>query len=233
MRGLRCRIRREHEIAVPAGRGAMKRTGRKSALVVTDVQNDFCPGGNLPVPGGDQVIPVINRLMSRFEFVVASQDWHPLGHASFASTHPGKQPFDAMELRSGKQTLWPDHCVPGTSGAEFHPDLDLRSIVLVVRKGWRLDMDSYSTFFENDRLTPTGLEYYLKGMGIGTIYLTGLAQDFCVYYSARDALRLGFETFIVDDATRGLDQPPGSLVKKMKDLEQSGVGLIDSGSLLR
>jgi nicotinamidase/pyrazinamidase len=210
----------------------MKKAEGKRALVVTDVQNDFCPGGNLPVPGGDEIVPVINRLMPHFEVVVASQDWHPVGHISFASTHPDKQPFDTIELTGGEQILWPDHCVPGTTGAEFHPDLDVKPIVLVVRKGWHKDVDSYSTFFENDHRTSTGLEYYLKGLGIHTVYLTGLAQDFCVYYSATDALRLGFQTYMVEDATRGLDQPPGSLDEKMKDLMQSGLHLIRSGELL-
>ena len=210
----------------------MEQTDRSQALIVTDVQNDFCPGGSLPVPHGDEVVPVINRLMTRFRIVVASQDWHPMGHISFASTHPGKRPFDTIELGTGEQTLWPDHCVPGTRGAEFHPDLDTKPIVLVVRKGWRKDVDSYSTFFENDRVTPTGLDYYLKGLGIERIYLTGLAQDFCVYYSAKDALRLGFETLIVEDATRGLDQPEGSLEAKMKKLAESGLGLISSSVLL-
>jgi nicotinamidase/pyrazinamidase len=170
--------------------------------------------------------------MTRFEVVVASQDWHPTGHISFASTHPGRQPFDTIELMGEEQVLWPDHCVPGTIGAEFHPDLDVKPIVLVVRKGWHKEVDSYSTFFENDHRTPTGLEYYLKGLGVRRVYLTGLAQDFCVYFSAKDALNLGFETYMIEDATRGLDQPPGGLQKKMTELTEHGLHLIRSGELM-
>jgi nicotinamidase/pyrazinamidase len=200
----------------------------KAALIVTDIQNDFCPGGSLAVPGGGEIVPVVNRLMQSFEIVVATQDWHPMGHVSFASTHPGKQPFDTIKLNGEEQILWPDHCVPGTLGAEFHRDLDTGPIVLVVRKGWHKQVDSYSTFFENDHRTATGLHSYLEGLGIGKVYLTGLAQDFCVYYSAKDALALGFETYMVEDATRGLDQPAGSLDKKMEELEGAGLRLIRS-----
>jgi nicotinamidase/pyrazinamidase len=210
----------------------MNKVDSKSALIVTDVQNDFCPGGSLPVPRGDEIVPVINRLMGRFEVVVASQDWHPEGHISFASTHPGRQPFDTIQLMDEEQILWPDHCVPGTAGAEFHRDLDIKPIVLIVRKGWHRGVDSYSTFFENDHRTPTGLDSYLKGLGIRKVYLTGLAQDFCVYYSAKDALNLGLETCMIEDATRGLDQPPGSLEKKMREMAALGLHLIRSDDLL-
>jgi nicotinamidase/pyrazinamidase len=206
---------------------------KRSALIVTDVQNDFCPGGSLPVPRGDEVVPLINRLMQRFEIVVASQDWHPIGHISFASTHPGKKPFDTIPLMGEEQILWPDHCVPGTRGAEFHPGLDTRPIVLIVRKGWHMHVDSYSTFFENDYVTPTGLEPYLRGLGVRRVYLTGLAQDFCVYYSAMDALRLGFETFMIDDATRGLDQPRGSLEAKMQDARDRGLRSIKADDVVK
>ena len=209
----------------------MTKVDGEGALIVTDVQNDFCPGGSLSVPRGDEVVPVINRLMGLFEVVVASQDWHPLGHVSFASTHPGKNPFDTIHLMGEDQILWPDHCVPGTTGAEFHKDLDIRPVVLIVRKGWHKGVDSYSTFFENDHRTSTGLGSYLKGLGIRKVYLTGLAQDFCVYYSAKDALDLGFETYMIEDATRGLDQPPGSLDKKMKELAGLGLRLVRSGDL--
>jgi nicotinamidase/pyrazinamidase len=210
----------------------MSKMDGKSALIVTDVQNDFCPGGSLSVPKGDEVVPVINRLMDRFEVVVASQDWHPVGHISFASTHPGKKPFDTIQVMGEKQVLWPDHCVPGTQGAEFHKGLDIKPIVLIVRKGWHKGVDSYSTFFENDHRTATGLDFYLKGLGIRKVYLTGLAQDFCVYYSAKDALSLGIETYMIEDATSGLDQPPGSLDKKMKELVDLGLYLIRSDDLL-
>jgi nicotinamidase/pyrazinamidase len=203
----------------------------RSALLVVDVQRDFCPGGKLAVPRGDEVVPVVNRLTSHFDIVVASQDWHPRGHISFASTHPGKQPFDTIRIGGDEQILWPDHCVPGTEGAEFHPDLDTRSVVLIVRKGWHPHVDSYSTFFENDHATSTGLEYYLNGLGVRRVYLAGLAQDFCVYYSAKDAIGLGLETFVIEDATRGLDQPPGSLRDKMADLAKAGMHLIRSGDV--
>ena len=205
----------------------------RSALLVVDVQQDFCPGGSLPVPHGDEVVPVINRLTARFNIVVASQDWHPLGHISFASTHPGREPFDTIRLGGQEQILWPDHCVPGTRGAAFHPDLDTTRFVLIVRKGWHPHVDSYSTFFENDHATSTGLEYYLKGLGVEKVYLAGLAQDFCVYYSARDALELGFETFVIENATRGLDQPPGSLPDKMRELEESGVHTLEADDIGR
>jgi nicotinamidase/pyrazinamidase len=210
----------------------MARAGQSNALLVIDVQNDFCPGGSLPVPHGDEIVPVINRLMAGFDIVVASQDWHPAGHISFASTHSGRHPFDTLQLEGREQILWPDHCVQGSKGAEFHPDLDIRPVVLIVRKGWQQDLDSYSAFFENDQVTPTGLEAYLKGMGIRRLYLTGLAQDVCVYYSARDALRLGFETFLVEEATRGLDQPRGSLAQRMKELEKSGLRLIRANDIV-
>jgi nicotinamidase/pyrazinamidase len=206
----------------------MTKADGNSALIVTDVQNDFCPGGSLPVPRGDEVVPVINRLMESFHVVVASQDWHPMGHVSFASSHPGKKPFDVIRLMGEEQILWPDHCVPGTRGAELHKDLDTKPIVLIIRKGWHKEVDSYSTFFENDHRTATGLDSYLKGLGIRRVYLTGLAQDFCVYYSAKDALGLGFETYMVEDATRGLDQPPGSLDSKMKELAGLGLRMVVS-----
>ena len=201
------------------------------ALIVIDVQNDFCPGGALAVPGGDEIVAPINAIMDEFNAVILTQDWHPAGHSSFASSHVGKNPFDLAEMPYGPQVLWPDHCVQGTQGAAFHPDLRIEGD-LIIRKGFRSAIDSYSAFFENDRRTPTGLEYYLKGVGIRKVYLTGLGQDFCVYYSAKDALRLGLETIMVEDATRGLDQPEGSLAGKMEDLEESGLGLISSDHLL-
>jgi nicotinamidase/pyrazinamidase len=206
----------------------MNEAGGKRALIIIDIQNDFCPGGSLPVPHGDEIVPVLNTLMGRFEIVVATQDWHPAGHVSFASSHPGRRPFEEIELEGESQILWPDHCVPGTRGAELHPGLDIRPVVLILRKGWHKDMDSYSAFFENDRVTATGLENYLKGHGVRSVYLTGLAQDICVYYSAKDALRLGFDTFLIEDAARGLDLPPGSLARKMADLVKAGMHLIRS-----
>lgn len=174
-------------------------------LVVVDVQNDFCPGGALAVPDGGAVVPPINRLAEMFPHVIATQDWHPAGHRSFASAHPGKKPFDTAELFYGVQALWPDHCVQNTSGAEFHPALSLPCCELILRKGFRKNIDSYSAFFENDRVTPTGLEGYMRGRGFKRIFFAGLATDFCVLYSAVDARRAGFETFVIEEACRGID----------------------------
>lgn len=176
-----------------------------AALIVVDVQNDFCGGGALAVPDGDEVVPVVNRLIERFRHVVLTQDWHPAGHLSFASSHPGKEPYDTVQLDYGEQILWPDHCVQGTNGAEFHPDLRWRTAELVIRKGFRREIDSYSTFFENDDRTPTGLAGYLRERDIDRIYLAGLATDFCVRWSAEDGRRLGFEVTVIRDACRGID----------------------------
>jgi nicotinamidase/pyrazinamidase len=205
--------------------------GGRDALIVVDVQNDFCPGGSLPVPEGDRVMPAINRAMRLFPVVAASQDWHPRGHVSFASSHPGRKPFDAIEIDGRRQVLWPDHCVPGTRGAELHPDLDVRSVRLIVRKGWRPELDSYSVFFENDHSTPTGLDGYLRNLGVRRVCLAGLAQDICVYFSALDALRLGFEVLLLEDGSRGLDQPPGSLRERMEELGNRGMRRTSSGEL--
>ena len=191
------------------------------ALVVIDVQNDFCPGGALPVAEGDRVVPVINRLAARFQRVVATQDWHPPGHVSFASSHPGRRPFESI----GSQQLWPDHCLAGSRGAELHPKLDTRPFALIVRKGARRELDSYSAFFENDWSTPTGLGYYLQGLGVGEVWLAGLATDVCVYHSAMDALKLGFTVFLAGEACRGIDQPPGSLGKRLDEMKGAGVRL--------
>jgi nicotinamidase/pyrazinamidase len=174
-------------------------------LLVVDVQNDFCPGGALAVPGGDQVVPVINALARRFEHVVLTQDWHPPGHRSFASAHPGKRPFDTTRLSYGEQILWPDHCVQGTKGADFRSDLNIPHAQLVLRKGFRAEIDSYSAFFENDRKTPTGLAGYLRERGLSRIFVAGLALDFCVRYSAEDAVTHGFSVVVVEDASRGID----------------------------
>lgn len=211
----------------------VRKVDRHDALIVVDVQNDFCPGGSLPVPGGDQVVPVLNRVMELFPVVVASQDWHPRGHVSFASSHPGRAPFEEIELEEGRQILWPDHCVPGTSGAELHPGLEPRFIRLIVRKGWRPRLDSYSVFFENDHRTPTGLEGYLRGLEVRRVWLAGLAQDICVYYSALDALRLGFGVTLIEDGSRGLDNPPGSLKDRMEQLEQNGMDRVLSSEIAR
>jgi nicotinamidase/pyrazinamidase len=176
-----------------------------NVLLVIDVQNDFCPGGALAVPHGDEVVPIINRLASRFENVVLTQDWHPPGHLSFASSHPRHKSFDTTTLSYGTQILWPDHCIQETPGADFHPLLSLPHAALVVRKGFRRAIDSYSAFYENDHKTPTGLAGYLRERNLTKIFLAGLAFDFCVRYSAEDARRAGFAVTVIEDACRGID----------------------------
>jgi nicotinamidase/pyrazinamidase len=185
-------------------KGAIK-TGDSDVLLVVDVQNDFCPGGALAVPGGDEIAPLINRAASGFQHVVLTQDWHPAGHRSFASAHPGRKPFEMIELTYGPQVLWPDHCIQGTKGADLHPGLNIPHAELILRKGYHPSIDSYSAFFENDRMTPTGLSSYLRERGFERIFLAGLAFDFCVRYSAEDAHRSGFRTFVLDDACRAID----------------------------
>jgi nicotinamidase/pyrazinamidase len=191
-------------------------------LVVVDVQNDFCPGGRLAVPHGDEVVPVINRLAARFAHVVLTQDWHPRGHQSFASSHPGRKPYDTIEVSYGTQILWPDHCVQGTQGAEFRADLQIPHAELVLRKGYHRDIDSYSAFYENDRRTATGLAGYLRERGFSRVLLAGLAFDFCVRYSAEDAVRGGFEVVVFEDACRGIDVE-GSIRAARQSLEALGV----------
>lgn len=202
----------------------------RAALLVIDVQNDFIPGGQLPVPEGDHIVPLINRLARQFKQVVIAQDWHPAGHASFASSHPGHQPYDVIELPYGEQTLWPEHCVQATPGAELHPELDLPHAQLIIRKGCNPDIDSYSAFLEADRRTTTGLSGYLKERGIDTVYMVGLALDFCVMYSALDARAAGFNAFVVLDACRAIDIN-GSLAAAMDRMQGAGVGLIQSTEL--
>ncbi|TDQ80643.1 nicotinamidase/pyrazinamidase [Dongia mobilis] len=202
----------------------------QDCLIVIDVQNDFCPGGALAVKDGDAIIPLVNRLIAGHEHVVLTQDWHPHGHSSFASSHAGKAPFETIELAYGAQTLWPDHCVQGTSGAAFHAGLDWTRAELVIRKGFRHAIDSYSAFYENDRSTPTGLAGYLRERGLGRLTLVGLATDFCVAYSAIDARRLGFETRVVMDACRAIDLG-GSLAGAVADMQKTGVTLTDSTAL--
>jgi nicotinamidase/pyrazinamidase len=199
-------------------------------LLVIDVQNDFCPGGALAVPGGDEVVPVINRLIERFDHVVMTQDWHPEGHASFASNHPDKEAFATVEAHYGPQTLWPDHCVQGPRGAEFHPDLDWTKAQLVVRKGFRAAIDSYSAFFENDRTTPTGLAGYLRERGLKRIFVAGLALDFCVRYSAEDAKREGFDVVVIEDACRGIDVG-GSVAATLAAFAALGITTTASSSI--
>jgi nicotinamidase/pyrazinamidase len=174
-------------------------------LLVVDIQNDFCPGGRLAVPRGDEVVPLINGLATRFKHVVLTQDWHPSGHMSFASTHPGRKPYETIEAPYGSQILWPDHCVQGTRGAEFRKDLQVTHAELILRKGYHREIDSYSVFYENDRKTHTGLVGYLRERGFKRVFLAGLAFDFCVRYSAEDARREGFDVVVVEDACRGID----------------------------
>ncbi|TWG67376.1 MULTISPECIES: bifunctional nicotinamidase/pyrazinamidase [unclassified Aminobacter] len=193
-----------------------------TALIVVDLQNDFCPGGALAVSGGDEIVPLVNRLIGEFEHVILTQDWHPAGHSSFASSHPGKEPFSTVEMPYGPQTLWPDHCVQGTRGAEFHPGLEWTKAELVIRKGFRTAIDSYSTFFENDHKTPTGLAGYLRERGITDLTLVGLATDFCVAYSAIDARRLGFNAKVLLDGCRAIDLG-GSLDTMKQQMVQEGV----------
>lgn len=196
-------------------------------LLVIDVQNDFCTGGALAVPGGEKVVPAVNRIAQKFANVVLTQDWHPEDHVSFAPNHPGKQPFQTIELDYGIQVLWPTHCVKGTAGAEFHRDLDIARANLVVRKGFRRGIDSYSALFENDKRTPTGLLGYLRERELKTVFVTGLALDFCVRFSAEDARKAGFEVAVIEDACRGIDL--GGTVaathQSFRDLGISVVGL--------
>ena len=201
------------------------------ALLITDIQNDFCPGGALGVPEGDAIIPTVNELMEAFDNVVMTQDWHPPGHESFASSHPARDPMDVIDVDYGDQILWPDHCVQGTEGAEFHPDLNTMPVQLMIRKGFRPHIDSYSAFYENDRETPTGLTGYLRGRGIDTLYVGGLAADFCVKWSALDGRKEGFDVHVVEDATRGIDQN-GSLAQAWDEMNEAGVQIISSEAAL-
>ena len=203
---------------------------RDTALIVIDVQVDFCPGGALAVAHGDAVVAPINALMDRFAIVVLTQDWHPAGHLSFASSHPGKEPFEETAMPYGPQTLWPDHCVQGTPGARFHPDLRTEPAQLVIRKGFRPEIDSYSAFFENDRRTVTGLNGYLTERGVRRVVLAGLATDYCVRYSAIDAARLGYQVGVVPAACRAIDLA-GSLDAGMTEMAAAGVALLEADTL--
>lgn len=200
------------------------------ALLVIDVQNDFIPGGALPVNGGEQIVPLINRIAAGFRNVVQAQDWHPAGHASFASSHPGRKPFEVIQLPYGPQVLWPDHCIQGSEGALFHPQLDIPHTQLIVRKGGNPAVDSYSAFTEADQQTTTGLAGYLREKGISTVYVVGLALDFCVAWTALHARAKGFVTYVVLDACRAIDSD-GSLERAMADMEQAGVIFIESRQL--
>jgi len=198
-----------------------------SALIVVDVQNCFIPGGTLPVKAGDEIVPIINSLATKFENVVITQDWHTPGHTSFASAHDGKKPFETIKLAYGTQVLWPDHCVQGTDDAALHKDLNIPQAELIIRKGYHKDVDSYSAFREADRKTETGLTGYLKARGIKTVYIVGLATDFCVAWTAMDARGAGFNAFVVEDACRGIDLN-GSVAAAWKSMKAKGVKRIQS-----
>ena len=201
--------------------------GEHSVLIVVDVQNDFCPGGALAVPRGDEIVPLVNRIANLFAHVVLTQDWHPPGHHSFASSHPGRKPYDVMDLYYGTQVLWPDHCLQGTWGAAFRGDLQIPRAELVLRKGYRPTIDSYSVFYENDRETPTGLAGYLRERSMKDIFLAGLAFDFCVRYSAEDAHREGFAVTVIEDLCRGIDVS-GSIGQTRKNLAELAIPCIPS-----
>jgi nicotinamidase/pyrazinamidase len=204
--------------------------GAKAALIVVDVQNCFLEGGTLAVKGGGEVVPVINKLSTVFENIVVTQDWHTAGHASFASTYSGKKPFETTKLTYGTQVLWPDHCVQGTDDAAVSKDLKLPTAQLIIRKGFHKDMDSYSAFEEADHKTATGLAGYLKARGIKTVFVTGLATDFCVAWTAMDARKAGFEAYVIEDATRGIDLN-GSLAAAWKQMAAKGVKRIQSADI--
>ena len=197
----------------------------QDALIVVDVQNDFCTGGALAVPGGEKIVPAINRIAEKFENVVLTQDWHPQDHVSFASNHPHTRPYDTIELNYGPQVLWPDHCVQGSSGADFQGALQTARASLVLRKGMHRDIDSYSAFYENDHKTSTGLAGYLRHRGLKTLFFVGLAFDFCVRYSAEDGRKVGFDAFVIEEACRGIDLD-GSVTATHRSLKSAGIPVI-------
>lgn len=204
---------------------------KQSVLIVVDVQNGFTPGGNLAVANADEIIPKINQLAQKFEHIVLTQDWHPDQHISFADNHPNKKPFETIELDYGRQVLWPKHCVQGTHDAEFHPHLNIPTAQLIIRKGCHQNIDSYSAFMEADRKTPTGLNGYLREHQINTVYIVGIATDFCVAWTAIDAAELGFDTYVIEDACKAIDLN-GSLQQAWKDMSQKGVHRIETSSIL-
>ncbi|MBF7695380.1 bifunctional nicotinamidase/pyrazinamidase [Acinetobacter sp. EC115] len=203
---------------------------KQAALIVVDVQNGFTPGGQLAVNNADQIIPLINQLATQFPNVVLTQDWHTADHISFADQHPNKQPFDLITLDYGPQVLWPRHCVQGTQDAEFHPLLNIPTAQLIVRKGFHAHIDSYSAFLEADHVTTTGLAGYLQARGIDTVYVVGIATDFCVAWTAIDATKLGFKTYVIEDATAAIDLN-GSLAQAWQQMQANGVIKIHSGDL--
>jgi nicotinamidase/pyrazinamidase len=233
-------LRRASAVMLAAGMGASAapavaqskiKLGAKDALIVVDVQNCFVPGGSLAVAKGDEIVPLINALAKRFQNVVLTQDWHTPGHISFASSHPGKKPFESVKLGYGNQILWPDHCVQGTDGANLHKDLAIPTAQLIIRKGYHKDVDSYSAFIEADGKTKTGLDGYLKSRGIKNVYVCGLATDFCVAWTALDARKLGFAAAVIEDACRGIDTQ-GSLAAAWDKMNKAGVKRIQSGAIV-
>ncbi len=204
--------------------------GSQDVLLVVDVQNDFCSGGSLAVPSGEEVVPLVNRLAAKFEHVILTQDWHPRGHLSFASAHAGLMPYQTIEVAYGAQILWPDHCVQGTPGAAFHKHLQIPHAELVLRKGYHRTIDSYSAFYENDRKTPTGLNGYLRERGLDRVFLAGLAFDYCVRYSAEDARGLGFSVIVIEDACRGIDVD-GSVADARRALSLVGAECLRSETI--
>ncbi|HBX65165.1 MAG: nicotinamidase/pyrazinamidase [Balneola sp.] len=197
------------------------------ALVIVDIQNDFCPGGALAVPNGDDVITPTNSLLPKFDCIIQTQDWHPQDHSSFASNHKEKEPYGTIEMEYGEQVLWPDHCVQGTDGAEFHSKLKTKTSQVIIRKGFRKHIDSYSAFFENDHNTVTGLHGLLQERGVDELFVVGLATDFCVKWTALDARKLGYKVNIVEDAVRGIDID-GSVKKAVEEMKENGVEFINS-----
>ncbi|MCD8552294.1 bifunctional nicotinamidase/pyrazinamidase [Seleniivibrio sp.] len=207
--------------------------GKDTALIVVDVQNDFCPGGGLAVKGGDEVVSVINKMMDCFDTVVGTQDWHPANHRSFASNNEGTEVYQIKNLNGTDQVMWPDHCVQGTCGADFHPDLTTDLFSVIIRKGSNPEIDSYSAFMENDRKTVTGLKGYLESKGIKKVFITGLATDYCVRYTAEDALSAGFEVYVAADACRGVDFPEGSAKAALDAMQAKGIRIISSEDILK
>lgn len=199
-------------------------------LIVIDIQNDFCPGGALAVPGGDTIVPVVNKLIPHFDALIYTQDWHVPSHSSFASSHTGRSEYDTVEMDYGTQVLWPDHCVQDTKGADFHPDLLLTSAELILRKGFRREIDSYSAFFENDHATPTGLNGYLQERGSRELWVAGLATDFCVKWSVLDGIRLGYTVHVISDAVKGIDLN-GSVAQAWNEMVQAGARQVPSESI--
>ncbi|SRR5579883_1213909 len=205
---------------------------KKKALIMVDLQNDFCQGGRLAVPGADEIMPLANRLQPLFDLVIATQDWHPKDHMSFASNHPRYAVGDVIVVNNIPQVLWPDHCVQNTKGAEFHPLLGLRHIDKIIHKGIDRHIDSYSAFYDNAHLRSTGLGEYLRSQGVEEVYLLGLATDYCVKYSSLDAIYLGFKVYVIHDACRGVELKPGDIAAAIKEIKESGAILVSSQDIL-